>query len=205
MIIGIVNQKGGSGKSTLARLLAVEYARNDWSVLIADLDSQGTCVRWGSRRRDSGFQPEIEVQGFARVSQAVSQEYDLLTIDGRPHSTSQTLEVARASDRILIPTGTAVDDMLPSVQLANEMIEHRIPKERIFFVFMRVGDSAAELAEARAFVQETGHTVLSNYLLERTAYRRASDVGKAATETPFKSLNQRADALVEEIGNLGET
>ena len=200
MIIGVVNQKGGSGKSTLARLLAVEYARAEWRVVVADLDvDQATSSRWNERRMRNGFKPELSVAGF-RVSEAVSESYDLLIFDGRPRS-PQTLEVARVSDRILIPTGTAVDDMLPSVQLGHEMMQHRILKEIISIVFVRVGDSIPELEEARAYIQKAELSVLDNYLPERTAYRRASDIGKAATETPFKTLNAKADALVEEIAS----
>ncbi|MGI2299158.1 hypothetical protein [Candidatus Cardinium hertigii] len=39
VLIGIVSQKGGVGKSMLSRLLATEYARVNWSVLIADMDN----------------------------------------------------------------------------------------------------------------------------------------------------------------------
>ena len=51
MIVGIVSQKGGVGKSTLARLIAREFAAQDWQVKIADLDvSQATSFHWRSRR-----------------------------------------------------------------------------------------------------------------------------------------------------------
>lgn len=50
-IIGFVSQKGGVGKSTLARLVAREYAVNQWNVKIADLDpGQGTSYKWQDRR-----------------------------------------------------------------------------------------------------------------------------------------------------------
>ncbi len=37
IIIGAVSQKGGVGKSTIARLVAREFAAQDWAVKIADL------------------------------------------------------------------------------------------------------------------------------------------------------------------------
>ena len=37
-ILGIVSQKGGVGKSTLARLFAVELAKEQFYVKIADLE-----------------------------------------------------------------------------------------------------------------------------------------------------------------------
>ena len=51
IILGIVSQKGGVGKSTIARLIAREFAQNDWSVKIADMDiQQGTSFQWYKRR-----------------------------------------------------------------------------------------------------------------------------------------------------------
>ena len=60
-IIGMISQKGGAGKSTLARLFARELAQDDFTVKIADLDTQqATCTEWAIDRSESGIQPEIE-------------------------------------------------------------------------------------------------------------------------------------------------
>ncbi|MBI1930664.1 ParA family protein [Candidatus Poribacteria bacterium] len=70
--IGVVSQKGGVGKSTLARLIACEYARAQWRVKIASLDlSQGTSYNWQSRRLQQGIHPEIAVEQFATIDQAL--------------------------------------------------------------------------------------------------------------------------------------
>jgi cellulose biosynthesis protein BcsQ len=51
IVIGVVSQKGGVGKSTVARLVAREFAAQNWSVKIADLDiSQATSFKWRARR-----------------------------------------------------------------------------------------------------------------------------------------------------------
>ena len=72
IVFGVGSQKGGVGKSTIARLIAAEYARNNWEVKIADLDlSQGTSYRWHERRLQSGGEPEIAVEQFSRVPQAL--------------------------------------------------------------------------------------------------------------------------------------
>ena len=55
IVIGVGSHKGGVGKSTIARLIAAEYARNNWEVKIADLDlSQGTSYHWHERRLQAG-------------------------------------------------------------------------------------------------------------------------------------------------------
>jgi chromosome partitioning protein len=50
-VVAMVSQKGGVGKSTLARLLAREFAAQEWNVKIGDLDiSQGASFQWRARR-----------------------------------------------------------------------------------------------------------------------------------------------------------
>lgn len=93
-LIGLVSQKGGVGKSTLARLIAREYAAAGWQVKIADLDiSQGTSTDWKQRRERTGVKPDIAVEPFGTVAQAlkVTQLYDLVVFDGPPHSMAGTL------------------------------------------------------------------------------------------------------------------
>lgn len=92
--------------------------------------------------------------------------------------------------------------MQPSVLLAHELVKKRIPKTKIAFAFCRVGDSHLELIEAQDYITEAGYRVLTGSIPEKTAYRRASDAGKALTETQFPSLNQRTDKLVQSIVNL---
>lgn len=201
-IVGVVSQKGGVGKSTLSRLIAREYAAADWNVKIADLDiSQGTSYNWQSRRLAKGIVPEIPVERFGTVDQAlkVADHYNLLVIDAPPHSTSGTLRIAIASDLLILPTGLALDDLEPTVLLAHELVKAGVPKERLVFVLTRVGDSEAELLEARNYLFNAGYTALKNSLPEKVAYRRANDEGKALTETRFASLNEQADRLAQEV------
>src|SRR5436309_331234 len=91
LFIGMVSQKGGVGKSTLARLVAREYAKAGWNVKIADLDvSQGTSYHWQARRLQHSLEPVIPVERFGTVEQAlrIGPQYDLVILDGPPHSTA---------------------------------------------------------------------------------------------------------------------
>ena len=120
VFIGMVSQKGGVGKSTLSRLIAREYADAGWSVKIADLDvSQGTCFDWQSRRLEHVVTPDVPVERFGNISQAlkVAHVYDLLIFDGKPYATSQTLDIAKSCDLLILPTGLSLDDLRPSVLL----------------------------------------------------------------------------------------
>jgi chromosome partitioning protein len=205
LIVGVVSQKGGVGKSTLARLIAREYALAGWSVKIADLDvSQGTSFNWQSRRLQSGIVPVIPVERFGTVEQAlkIADHYDLLILDGPPHSTAGTLKIAQASLLTLLPTGLSLDDLEPSVLLAHELRKRGTAASKIVFALSRVGDSESEIEEARDYIRQAGYLVLAGSLPEKTAFRRASDEGRSLTETRFPSLNKRSDEMAQGIVDL---
>jgi len=209
MIIGIVSQKGGVGKSTLARLLAREYSANKWIVKIADMDSkQGTSTRWNMNRNHLEIEPTIKTEQYRSVVDAITDynkgEMHLLIFDGAPAASKTTLQIAKTSQLILLPTGISIDDLEPTVRLAHELVNEGISKERIGIVFCRVGDSVAELLDARKYVEQTGYNTIESSLLDRVAYRRAQDSGRSLTETSFKTLNKRAVAVVQEIVSLAQ-
>jgi chromosome partitioning protein len=201
-IIGFVSQKGGVGKSTLARLVAREYAAGGWNVKIADLDpGQGTSFKWHNRRLQAKLDPDIAVERFRTVEKAVpfAAHYDLFIFDGPAHSNAGTLAIAQASNLVVLPSGLSVDDMEPAVLLAHELIGQGVSRDRIVFCFCRVGDSDAELAESRSYVVQAGYSALDAYLPERTAYRRATDEGRALSECPFPTLKKKADDVAQSI------
>jgi chromosome partitioning protein len=202
ILIGIISQKGGVGKSTLSRLIAREYAKAGWAVKIADLDiSQGTCYDWQSRRMSNQVTPEVPVERFSSVSQALkfAHVYDLIIFDGKPYATSQTLEIANAAHLLILPTGLSLDDLHPSVLLAGELCNKGIPKSKFAFALCRIGDSDVELAEAQSYIRDAGYSYLDGAMPEKTGYRRASDLGLSPTETRFPTLNSKADVLAQSI------
>lgn len=201
MKIAVISQKGGVGKSTISRLLAVEYARNNWGVKIADMDlSQGTVTEWNRTRMDNGAEPKIAVEQFMTIKDAVKQDnhYDLLIFDGEPHSTKKTLEIAAASDFIILPTGVTVDDLLPTIKLAHELKKNGIDRKKMGIALSRVGDSQFEVDGAKEYIEEAGYHYLG-LIQEKTSIGQAHDMGKAANETPFKSVNQAIDLFVQSV------
>jgi len=203
--IGLISQKGGVGKSTLARLFAREYAAAKWDVKIADLDtSQGTSTEWKLRREDNDIEPEIAVEPFRSVTQALkhSAAYDLMVFDGPPHSMAGTLEIAKASKLVVLPTGLALDDLRPTIRLAHELVENGITEDKIALSLCRVGDRENEIREARSYIKKTGYTLIQGSLPEKTAYRRASDEGKSVSEVTYLSLKKRAEEIAQDVINL---
>ncbi len=203
--IGVVSQKGGVGKSTLARSTASTYAAAGWNVKIADLDiNQSTSFSWLQRRLKSGITPVVNVECFGTLSQAlrVADAYDLMIFDGAPHATKATVEIAKVSDLLVLPTGLSLDDMEPTVILANALAnKHGIESGKICFALCRAGNSEKELAEAREYLSETPFHLLDGVMFEKTAFRRAHDSGLAAIETPYKGPREQADQLIQSIIN----
>jgi chromosome partitioning protein len=200
-IIAFVSQKGGVGKSTLARALAREAAHDGLKVKIADLDTQqGTSVDWNRTRLHAGFEPAVAVEAFATAAQAlkIAGQYDLLIIDGPARTSTGTLDIAKVADLVVQPSGASVDDLKPAVREFHALSQAGIAKEKLVFALNRIG-TAVEETEARAYIEEAGYTVLDGYLPERPAYRKAQNTGRAVTETSFRNLNSKADALIQAL------
>jgi chromosome partitioning protein len=198
----MVSQKGGVGKSTLARLLAREFAALGWIVKIADLDiSQATSFEWRATRLQNAVEPDVPVEQFGTVEKALklAGQYDMLICDGAPHSTSATRTIAKASNLIIIPTGTPKDDLRPAVRLAHDLVSAGVEKDRIVFALCKVGDSAVQLEDARRYIADAGYHMLDGAIPQRDEYIRASDAGRALTETRFKSLNEQAEQVAQGI------
>jgi chromosome partitioning protein len=201
-IVGMISQKGGVGKSTLARMMAREFVAGGLSTKIADLDTQQqTCTNWAGRRAENGVTPEIQVQSFASIKSALDEanRFDALLLDGKPNASDQTLEIAKAADLLVIPTGQTVDDLHPGVVLAHSLRKKGVPAERIAFAMFKTTGSDRENSAAREYVAQAGYSVLDGEVSVSTAYGSASDLGKAITETSFKSLNERASKLAQSV------
>lgn len=201
-IIGMISQKGGVGKSTLARMMAREFVAGDLSAKIADLDTQQqTCTNWAGRRAESNIDPEVQVQSFASVKTALLEapRFDALILDGKPNASEQTIEIGRASDLVVIPTGQTVDDLHPGVVLAHSLRKKGISADRIVFALFRTTGSVRENQAARDYLGDAGYRVLEGAVPVSTAYGSAADVGRSITETPYRSLNEKASQLAQSV------
>jgi chromosome partitioning protein len=194
-VVSCLSQKGGVAKSAMARLVAREYAATGRRVLIADLDIlQGTSKEWSDRRMDAGIFPTVPTQSFETVKAALkgADGADLLVLDGRGFADRHTADAAVASDAILLPTGTSVDDLRPTVRLAHELIAAGVDRRRLVFALCRTGDSTRENDEAGQYIRAAGYFCLAQVWPERAGYRQAHDEGRTATEARHPSLLAKA-------------
>lgn len=202
LTIGTISQKGGVGKSTLARVIATEFARNEFEVQIADLDtSQLTATSWSADRLANDIEPRVYVQGYSKISDVASQlaKFDLIVIDGAPASSRQTLEIARLADYLVMPTKTTLDDLRPQIKLAHELIKSGISRSKIGFVLSMTGKSKAETSSAAEYIEEAGYKCLG-FIPQKDSIGQAHDTGRSANETPFATVNSAVNEVVQKIG-----
>lgn len=203
MLISVVSQKGGVGKSSISRTLAVEFTRAGWDVLLADIDdSQATASRWAEKRRNAaGIVPQIQTAVYPMAALAIeaSREHQLTVIDGAPHATRGTADAAAASDLVIIPTGSSMDDLEPAVMLASELATS-LNSDKIVFALYKTTSEAQE-RESRETLEGYGFAVLPGSIPVKTGYIDAFDRGFAATETKYQNLNEAAGAIVTAVAN----
>lgn len=200
LIISCLSQKGGVGKSTIARLIARTYAVSGWSVKICDFNTtQLSSVKWARLRRQQGYEPVIPAEPWISPSALKRQPENLIVADGRPDSDQSSLDIARISDLIVLPTGLPLDDLEPQLLFANELAEKGIERSRMLFVLNKTTDSDLASQEAREFL--SGYRVAEQELAARTSYQRAQNHGKALSEVGayVGALEERADTLAAEI------
>jgi len=97
-----------------------------------------------------------------------------------------------------LPTCASRDDLVPAVKLAYALENKKVPKRKIVFALVRVS-TKAEIEDARDYISQSGFFVLDGYLLEKPAYRLAQNSGLSVTETKYKTLNDKANRLLESI------
>lgn len=201
MIISFISQKGGVGRSTLARAVAVEQASSGRKVHLADLDSQQqTSAKWAERRDHAGIFPVVETGVYRRheVALKAANNYQCLIVDTRPFVDISSLDIARKSDLVVIATGTSLDDLEPSLLLGHEMVHKGIPHNRLFYV---VGKAPSQ-AEGRSAIETIvawQFACAKTFLTFKPGYSISLDAGYSVTETPWKTLNQRARNVIHEI------
>jgi chromosome partitioning protein len=201
VIISCLSQKGGVGKSTLTRLIARSYAAAGWTVKICDFNTrQGSIMDWIAVRNRENVEPQIAAELYTQPTAMAREPYDLVVADGKPDSDQSSLEIARHSHVVVIPTGLTLDDLRPQVRFALELAEKGVAKERIVFVLNRTTDSEVALVEARNYLEANfGFRVARKDLLLRTGYQMAQNFGRAVSESKYPGLNDRAEEVAAEI------
>jgi chromosome partitioning protein len=204
-VIGFISQKGGVAKSTLARAAAVALTKDGYRVRLADLDPQQfTSLEWYKRRINKGGGALASVETYGTAEQAIQSGVDMrpaldvIILDAPGRSSDATAAIATQAHLVIQPATGTLDDLRPGVLLFHELIKRRIPREKMLFALTRTG-SEAEEARAKDYIRQAGYSVLETTLRDQSGYKYAQDEGKSVIETPWESLNERAQQVIREI------
>jgi chromosome partitioning protein len=204
-IFGFVSQKGGVGKSTFARAAAVALAKSEYRVKLCDPDvQQGSTIDWYRRRLQHGAAPLASVQSYRSVEDALGNgldmpsSFDAIVIDAAGRSSEATLKLAQNAHILIQPTSGTLDDLDPSIRLFHDLRNKGISPRKLVLALSRT-TTDAEQEMAREYVSQTGYLMLKTAIPDRSGYKLAQNVGNTILETSFPSLNERAEALVQEL------
>lgn len=207
--IAVIKQKGGTGASALATTLAVELAKKGETLLV-DLDPNQQTSLNRLKLRTENF-PKLKNVSSALVlkdgKEAITEanQYEHTVFDGAATASVSTLIIAKQSDLILIPTGLSKDDLDPNIQLAYELIENGIDKEKIHIIFNNISGTASERNMAFDYLFQTYLNFFPYFVENKTCYRQALNSGKVLTEVSFVQPRIRAKVLISNIiDKLGE-
>lgn len=205
MILSLISQKGGVGKSTLSRLLAAEFVRAGWAVMVADLDpAQGTATKWAARRAQAKIKPAVYVKKYRDAGRAVADAagYDLAILDGPAHSDRSAAIMGNASDLILLPTGYSVDDLEPQVQAAYDLENAGVDPARIRLAICRARGSARDEQAARDYIRRAGLLALDATVRELPSIAHAHALGRTAAETGRQAVDDEGRAVAAEVSKI---
>lgn len=184
-VLGLLARKGGAGKTTLALHLAVLAQQTRKRVLLVDLDPQRSSAGWWRAREAET--PELEPADpdklSAILSTAKAQGVDLVVLDTRPSVEADAVQVAMASDVIVIPTRPAILDLraiLETLEIVKgsrkaHVVLNACPPAR------GIGDGPAAV-DARNALKAFGVPVCPAVVSQRAVFSHALVSGLTATE-----------------------
>ena len=197
--IGILSQKGGAGKTTLAIHLAVLAG----AVLI-DTDPQASAADWGREREaDTPVVIETGIDGLAEtLNVAREAESEWVIVDTAGKAAADIIEVAKASDLVVIPCRAAILDLRAVGATVN--IIKGVGRRAVFVLNATPaarGDGEMGLVrDARAALDGYGLPIAPVALTQRAALSHALNSGHAVTE--FDPTGKAASELRELWGFL---
>ena len=133
-VVSVAQNKGGVGKSTLAAQLAIACSKQAHTAQIVDTDPQGTLVQWAALREqlDMELTDDVNVQQGSAwrlpyILGRLSQEYDILFVDGPSGRSDDFKAMVAVADLVLIPCQPTALDLWATKALleSNQSLQDR--------------------------------------------------------------------------------
>lgn len=130
MVISVINLKGGVGKTTTAMALAALATRHGRRATVMDCDPQASATRWRDEAEDRGEDLGFEVKSanMAEIERLRRHmDPDRVYIIDCPPNGNVVDSAAKASDIVIVPTGTGEADFVKTMEVSGTLTRlHRM-------------------------------------------------------------------------------
>jgi chromosome partitioning protein len=205
MRIAVWNSKGGSGKTTMAVCIAGELARRGRSVLVLDLDEQGSALRWSESRESGGVSVVGAREGFAAGIDRLTANFDAVVMDTPGRETRAGLEAIMVADLALIPLSATPADVLATAEALETVKRAQTyrPQLAARLVLTRLDRRTSYSRQAADVLRQTGVEVASASLASRLAFASVVATGDAPTVTePESKAAAELRELIDELESI---
>lgn len=192
--IMVLNPKGGSGKSTISTSLASYYADQGKSVVLCDLDPQGSAKDW-LEARSAGRPPILGITGWGKNASRPPRTADVVIYDAPAGAHGKDLTaLLRKADSFIIPVLPSPIDMRAASHFIAELKRNsRVVNKQAKYAV--VANKAREYtviyAELEDFLKKQKVPVVTT-LRDSMNYVRAAERGLGIFElAPYATVMDR--------------
>ena len=194
--IALVTQKGGSGKTTIAANLAVAAQEAGETVIVLDLDPQGSLVAWGDdREAETPIVDELDGDRLSQLAEVLSSleaaGMTLVILDCPGIASTASNLAMKAADLCLLPARPTLMDIRASKKTVQTLMGLSRP-----FAFVlnqcpphRTSGRAQDAAEGLHMMGSLAAPMLGI----RADYQDAMAAGQGVTE--YASDGKAADEI----------
>ena len=207
-VIAVCNQKGGSGKTTVAINLAGAFAADDMTVLLLDMDPQGSALDWGSIQ--PSLPPPFEVaevdrSQLLRQARLLRREYEVIVIDCPAKFTDSTSAAIRVADFVLIPVQPSPFDVWAS-DAVTELVKTRQEATggrplAACIISRAISNTSLQRSIATA-LEDYGLPVLRSGTTQRVAYATTAAQGRTVFEGRPTVARKEMESIRDEIKEM---
>ena len=206
-IWAFVSQKGGAGKTTLATHLAVYAEERGETVLLIDLDPQGSACAWHEIRGND--EPMVLAAAPGKLGElaegARSRGVTLLLLDTAPHTDRGAVAAIRVAEIIVVPVRPSLYD-IAAMRDTMKLLELTGRTADAVAVLNAIPPKGKEIAkEAAEAVKTFRLAVADTHISHRASLVAAIPKGQGITEFAPKDAGSReVRELFEELNRLAK-
>lgn len=189
----------------MAVCIAGELARRGRSVLVLDLDEQGSALRWSESRASGGVSVVGAREGFAAGIDRLTANFDAVVMDTPGRETRAGLEAIMVADLALIPLSATPADVLATAEALETVKRAQTyrPQLAARLVLTRLDRRTSYSRQAADVLRETGVEVASASLASRLAFASVVATGDAPTVTePESKAAAELRELIDELESI---